>query len=124
MVACEGGTSGSVIGSSSSCRESGNTGQCTGKYRTLRGSYGFGIENENLDSGDVLQVEVSVSVEAGAVTASVETADGTRAGVTAEPGAPATLSALAAADWEELEVRFEAVDGEASGITFEIVYGP
>ena len=124
LPACEGGTSGSVIGSSMSCSEKGNSGRCTGKYRTLRGTYTAGIENESIGTGDAVPVQVSVSVESGAVAVSVETVDGDRAGTTAQPGAPATLSAVAAGDWEEVEVRFEAVDGEANGVTFEIVYGP
>jgi hypothetical protein len=122
LVACEGGTSGSVIGSSSSCRQGGGGGTCEGRYRTLRGSYGEDIEDESVDSGDSVQVKVDVSVESGRVSVSVETPDGERAGATAEPGQPASLIALAAGEWEGFEVRFEAVEGEAGGVSYTILY--
>lgn len=122
LAACEGGTSGSVLGSSSSCRQGGGGGSCEGRYRTLRGTYGADVEDENIDTGDSLQVQVDVSVESGRVSVSVEAPDGERASATAEPGQPARLLALAAGEWEGFEVRFEAVDGEASGVTYTILY--
>ena len=122
LVACEGGTSGSVTGASSSCRQGGGRGTCEGRFRTLRGSYGLDIEDETIRSDDAIQVRVDAAVESGQVTVSVETPGGERVGATAGPGQPATLIALAAGDWEELEVRFEALDGEASGVSYTIVY--
>lgn len=122
LVACEGGTSGSVVGSSSSCRQGGGSGTCQGRYRTLRGTYGEDIEDESISSFDEVQVKVDVSVEAGSVRVSIETPDGERPSALAEPGQPATLVALASGEMDGLEVRFEAVDGEATGVSYTIQY--
>jgi hypothetical protein len=122
LVACEGGTSGSVIGSSSSCRQGGGSGTCQGRYRTLRGTYGEDIEDESISSFDEVQVKVDVSVEGGSVRVSIETRDGERPGALAEPGQPATLIGLATGEMDGFEVRFEAVDGEASGVSYTILY--
>jgi hypothetical protein len=122
LVACEGATSGSVVGSSSSCRQVGGGGTCQGRYRTLRGSYGEDVEHEGISSSDQIQVQVDVEVEGGSVRASVETPDGERPSVTAAPGTPARLLALAKGEMDGFEVRFEAVDGEASGVSYTILY--
>jgi len=122
LAACEGGTSGSVLGSSSSCRQGGGGGSCEGRYRTLRGSYGEDVEIEGLSSFDAVQVDVEVSVEEGNVRVSIETPDGERPGVDAAPGQPARLLGVATGEMDGFEVRFEAVDGEASGISYTILY--
>jgi hypothetical protein len=122
LVACEGGTSGSVLGSSSSCRQGAGGGSCEGRYRTLRGSYGEDVEIEGLSSSDAVQVDVEVSVEEGNVRVSIETPDGERPSVDAAPGQPARLLGVATGEMDGFEVRFEAVDGEASGISYTILY--
>ena len=122
LVACEGGTSGSVVGSSSSCRQGGGSGTCQGRYRTLRGTYGEDIEDESISSFDEVQVKVDVSVEGGSVRVSIETPDSERPSAVAEPGQPATLVGLASGEMDGFEVRFEAVDGEASGVSYTILY--
>ncbi len=122
LIACEGGTSGSVMGSSSSCRQGGGGGSCEGRYRTLRGTYGEDIEVEGLSSFDEVQVEVEVSVESGSVRVSIETPDGERPSADAAPGQPARLLGLATGEMDGFEVRFEALDGEASGVSYTILY--
>jgi hypothetical protein len=122
LVACEGGTSGSVVGSSSSCRQGGSGGTCQGRYRTLRGSYGEDIEHEGMSSSDTVKVQVDVTVETGNVLVSIETPDGEHPSVTAAPGAPATLVGLATGEMDGFGVRFEAVDGEASGVSYTVAY--
>jgi hypothetical protein len=122
LVACEGGTSGSVVGSSESCSQRGDSGNCQGRYRTLRGSYGADIEHEGMSSFDTVKVQVEVTVESGNVNVSIETPDGEHSSVTAAPGAPGTLVGLAAGEMDGFEVRFEAVDGEASGVSYTVVY--
>jgi hypothetical protein len=122
LAACEGGTSGSVIGSSESCSQRGDSGSCQGRYRTLRGSYGADIEHEGMSSFDTVQVQVEVSVESGNVNVSIETPDGERPSMTASPGAPVTLVGLAAGGMDGFEVRLEAANGEASGVSYTVVY--
>lgn len=122
LVACEGGTSGSVIGSSSSCRHGGQGGSCEGRYRTLRGTYGQDIDVEGLSSFDEVQVEVEVAVDSGDVRVSIETPDGDRPTEDARPGQPARLLGVASGETDGFEVRFEAVDGEASGVSYTILY--
>ncbi|MFN2229712.1 MAG: hypothetical protein ACK2VA_08080 [Anaerolineae bacterium] len=122
LVACEGGTSGSVIGSSESCSQRGDSGSCKGRYRTLRGSYGADIEHEGMSSFDTVKVQVEVTVESGNVSVSIETPDGEHPSVTVAPGSPGTLVGLATGETDGFEVRFEAVDGEASGVSYTVVY--
>jgi hypothetical protein len=122
LIACEGGTSGSVIGSSSSCRQGGRGGSCEGRYRTLRGSYGEDVEIEGFSSSNQVQVEVEVAVESGSVRVSIETPEGERPSVDAAPGQPARLLGVAVGEMDGFEVRFEAVDGEASGVSYTIGY--
>ena len=89
-TACEGGTSGSVVGSRQSCTHKMGSGSCKGSYRKLTGTYGEDIENDRIFASDAIQVQVEVSVESGVVRVSVESPDEEVSSVEASPGKPAT----------------------------------
>lgn len=121
-TACEGGTSGSVVGSRESCSSRGGSGTCKGSWRKLSGTYGQDIEDEWISGGEAITVKAQVSVESGTVRVSVESPDDQVSSVDVAPGKPATLVGIAEGAFEEFEVRFEAVEGEATGISYEIAY--
>lgn len=121
-LACAGGTSGGVVGSGERCSQTGGGGACEGMFNKLSGTYGMDIEDDNVFSGDAVQVQAEVSVESGTVRVSVESPDGEIASAEAAPGRAATLVGVAEADMEGFEVTFEAVDGDASGVTYRISY--
>ena len=121
-TACEGGTSGSVVGSRQSCTHKVDAGSCKGSYRKLTGTYGQDIENDRIFASDAIQVQVEFSVEIGVVRVAVESPDGDVSSAEASPGKPASLAGVAGGFSEEVRVRFEAVDGEATGVSYEIVY--
>ncbi len=122
ILACEGATSGSVTGSTETCRMTGNGGECEGKFGKLSGTYGADIEDENIFSMDVIDVEVQVSVESGSVKVSVEGRDGEVSSVQATPNQPATLVGVTEGDFDGFEVTFEALDEEARNVQYKISY--
>ena len=122
-MGCEGATSGSASAGSQSCRSSNYAGVCEGSYRTIRGTFGHDIELEGLPSDTPVRVEVAVSVEAGRLRFSVTDPDGNTVAQEAAPGRPATLSGTAAVDtFGEFEVKFQALDDEATGISYTIAF--
>ena len=122
LIACQGGTSGSVVGSSERCSHNPASGTCEGSYRKLSGTYSKNVENDRIFIGMDIPVEVRVTVEGGAVRVSVESPDGEVTSATAEPGQPATLTGVAKGAGGRFIVRFEAVEGQATGVSYEIAY--
>jgi len=122
MIACEGGTSGSVVGSSQSCQWGGSGGICEGKFKKLSGTYGVDIENDDISSGDKIDVEVEVTLESGVVNVSVESPEGRISSVQVLPNQPGTLIGQAEGEFSAFEVTFEAVDGDAENIVWSISY--
>jgi hypothetical protein len=122
VLACEGGTSGSVMNSSETCRISGNRGECEGKFGILSGTFGKDIEDESISSMDVIDVEARITVESGSVKVSVEGPSGEVSSVQVTPNQPATLVGVAEGDFESFEVTFEALEGEAVNIRYTIAY--
>jgi hypothetical protein len=121
-TACEGGTSGSVVGSRQSCNYRMGSGTCKGSYRKLSGTYSEDIENDGIYASDAIQVRVEVSVESGVVRVSIKSPDGEVLSVDASPAQPATLTGIAGGFSEEFRVQFQAVDGEAAGVSYDIAY--
>lgn len=122
LASCAGGTSGSVLGSRESCRISAGSGTCEGTFNKLKGTYGKDIEDESIYSGDAIDVEVQASVESGPVRISVESPEGEVAFVEISPGNSGTLIGVASGEFEGFEVVFEALEGEAADITYQINY--
>lgn len=121
-LACAGGTSGVVVDSSERCTQSGGSGECEGTFGKLNGSYGKDIEDEDVFSGDRVEVEVQVEVERGVVVVSVQDPDGRVLSAQAEPGKLATLTGVAEGEFDGFEVKFEALGGEAEGVKYKITY--
>jgi hypothetical protein len=122
VLACEGGTSGSVMNSSQHCQSVGTSGECEGKFGKLSGTYGLEIENDEISSTDQLDLQVWVSVESGSVKVSVQGSDGEVSSAQANPNQPATLVGVAEGDFGAFKVTFEALDEEATTIQYEIAY--
>ena len=122
LASCAGGTSGSVLGSRESCRINAGSGSCEGTFNTLKGTYGKDIEDEAIFSGDAIDVEVQSSVESGPVRISVESPSGEVTFIEILSGNSGTLIGVASGEFDGFEVVFEALDGEATGIIYQIAY--
>jgi hypothetical protein len=122
LASCAGGTSGSVLGSRESCFIKAGSGICEGTFSTLKGTYGKDIEDEAIFSSDAIDVEVQASVESGPVRISVESPDGKVTFIEILSGNSGTLIGVASGEFDGFEVVFEALDGEATGITYQITY--
>jgi hypothetical protein len=122
IIACGSGTSGSVIGSSQSCQWGTNVGACEGSFDKLSGTYSVDIENDDISTGDPIDVQVDITVGSGIVNVSVESPEGWKESVQAKPRFPGTLNGQAEGDFGTFEVTFEAVDGDAEDISWSITY--
>lgn len=122
LASCAGGTSGSVLGSRESCRINAGSGICEGTFNSLKGTYGKDIEDEAIFSGDAIDVEVQSSVESGPVRISVESPSGEVTFIEILSGNSGTLIGVASGEFDGFEVVFEALEGEATGIIYQITY--
>jgi hypothetical protein len=112
----------SVYNQFQSCSWTEGSGSCKGSLGRLSGAYPENIKNDSLSNRDAVQVRAEVSVEQGKVNVSVESPEGEIASVAAGPGSPVMLEGLAEISFDEFNVTFEAVDGEARGISYTIEY--
>jgi len=119
-TACEGGTSGSVSGSRQRCSSKFKAGECSGSFNKLSGTYGLDVENDSVVSS--AEVEVQASVETGALRVYLKTPDDETTSVDIPVGGSATLRGTAKGEWEGFRVYFEAVEGTAEGVTYEVTY--
>ena len=122
LAACSGGTSGSVIGSSQNCKTGGGSGSCTGKIGKLSGTYGMDIEDEDIYSGDAVEVEITASLENGLVEISVNDPDGKDYSVQVEPGTQATLLGVSTGEFDGFGITFRAIGGQAEGLSYDLIY--
>jgi hypothetical protein len=121
-LGCNEGTSGSATGKRLSC--SGNSqsgGTCKGGIKKLSGTVTANIEVSR-SSIDSVDAEVTASVEEGPIRVYLVAPDGTETGAEARPGSPAGISGPARGHIDEFWVYFEALEGAASGISFEVSY--
>lgn len=119
-AACEGGTSGSVTGSRERCSHQARAGQCSGSFKKLSGTYSLDVENLSVVRG--AEVEVQASVETGSLKVYVKTPDDETASVTVPAGGSATLRGVAKEEWDGFRVYFQAIEGQAEGVTYEMTY--
>jgi hypothetical protein len=119
-AACEGGTHGSVTGSRQRCSSKFRQGRCSGSFKKLSGTYSVDVENDSVVSK--AEVEVLAAVESGPLKVYVKTPDDETKSVNILSGKSATLSGLVKGEWDGFRVYFEAVEGEAEGVTYEITY--
>jgi hypothetical protein len=115
-------TSGSAIGGSESCNRSGDAGTCTGSYSKISGTYTKTVKVDRIHVNDAVPVDITVAVESGTLRASAKAPDSTLAAADATPGNPATVSGMATGGLNQFTVTFEAVGGEAAGVTYTIAY--
>jgi hypothetical protein len=121
ILACAGGTSGSVIGSGQNCSAKGSQGSCEGTFKTLNGSISEEYETGSL-SGNNVDVQASFSVDDGQLKVYIKDDKGNQTTAELKPGSPATLKGAAEVSFDKFKVYFEAVDGKASGIQYKINY--
>lgn len=119
-AACESGTSGSVSGSSQRCSHKFHSGQCSGSFKKLSGTYSLDVENDSVVSS--AEVEVKAAVESGALKVYIKTPEDETTSVDVPAGGSATLRGVAKGEWDGFTVYFEAVEGQAQGVTYEIAY--
>ncbi len=122
VTACEGGTRGSVMGARQRCTHKVDSGKCTGSWRKLSGTYSVDVENDRLFGKTPVQVRVQASVESGRIRFWVKSPDSEITGAKAAPGKSGTLEGVATGSGDKFEVMFEAVEGPAQGISYEITY--
>ncbi len=122
LASCAGGTSGSVLGSRESCRIGEGSGICEGTFNTLKGTYGKDIEDEAIFNGDAIDFEVQASIQSGPVRISVESPGGEVTFIEISSGNSGTLLGVASGEFDGFEVVFEALEGEATDITYQITY--
>jgi hypothetical protein len=118
-TACE---SGSVSGSRERCSHSVGSGRCTGSFRKLSGTYTLNVENDRIFDGTEIQVDALVSVESGPLKVWIRSPGDETTSVEVLPGPSATLTGIAVGDADEFDVKFQALDGQAEGVSYEITY--
>lgn len=119
VTACEGG---SVSGSRQRCSHKGDSGQCTGSFAKLSGTYTLNVENDRIFNNAPVHVQIQVSVESGPLKVWVRSPGDETTSVEVSPGRPATLDGVAVGDADEFDVKFQALDEQAEGISYEITY--
>jgi len=119
-TACEGGTSGSVSGSRQRCSSGFREGQCSGSFKTLKGTYSLDVENDSVVSS--AEVEVQASVESGPIKVWIKTPDDETKSVDIPAGGSGSLRGTAKGEWDGFRVYFEAVEDTAEGVTYELTY--
>ncbi len=120
LAACAAG--GAVSGSQESCTASGGSGTCTGRFATLSGTYDKIVPARGCHTDVAVAVQVSASVESGALHVMTTGPDGTEYVAEAAPGRPALLTGAAAGCQAEFHVIFAADRGEVSGVDYTIRY--
>ena len=121
-LGCDEGTSGSATGKRLSC--SGNSlsgGTCKGRIKKMSGTVTAVIEVSR-SAIDSVNAEVTAIVEEGPVRVYLVAPDGSETSAEARPGSPATISGPARGHIDEFWIYFEALDGTASGVSFEVSY--
>jgi hypothetical protein len=119
VSACEGG---SVSGSSQRCSHQRDSGSCTGSFKKLSGTYGLDVENDRIFNNTQVRVQVQVSVESGPLKVWVKSPDDETTSVEIRPGQSATLRGVAVGVADRFVVRFQALEEQAQGISYELDY--
>jgi hypothetical protein len=119
VTACEGG---SVSGSRERCSHKVDSGQCTGSFKKLSGTYTLSVENDRIFNDIPVQVQVQVSVESGPLKVWVKSPGDEITSVAVLPGQSATLTGVAVGDAEKFGVKFQAIEEQAEAVSYEITY--
>jgi len=118
VVGCEGGISGSVSGSNQSCTADIQGGACHGGFKKLSGTISEDMPMTRAMS--TVQVNVTASVEEGAVRVYLIAPDDNQTSAVAKPNAPVSISGFAEGYSDSFRVYFEAVDESAKGIKYDL----
>jgi hypothetical protein len=119
MTACEGG---SVSGSRERCSHKVDSGQCTGSFKKLSGTYTLDVENDRIFNDTPVQVQIQVSVENGPLKVWVKSPGDEITSVEVLPGKTATLTGVAVGVADEFGVKFQALEEQVEGVSYEITY--
>jgi hypothetical protein len=119
VTACEGG---SVSGSHERCSHKVDSGQCTGSFKKLTGTYTLDVENDRIFNNTPVEVRVQVSVESGPLKVWVKSPGDEITSVEVSSGQTATLTGVAVGVADEFGVKFQAPEEQAEGISYEITY--
>lgn len=116
------GSSGSVHGSSGSYYRDDEGGQAEVHFDSIKGTYYESFEI-SIKNDDVVQVDLDASVGKGRVRVFLKGPQDEVSEVLIAPGQPGKLSGLAAV-WstETFHIYFEALDGEAEDIFYNLHY--
>jgi hypothetical protein len=116
---CEGG---SVSGSRQRCSHRSDSGQCTGSFKKLSGTYTLNVENDRIFNESQIQVRVQVSVDSGPLKVWVKSPGDETTSVEISSGQSASLDGVAVGEADEFDVKFQALEEQAEGISYEITY--
>ena len=123
LIACTGeGVSGAAIGHSGRSSHNPQGGKAEGSYNKIKGTYPASYEI-SIVNNDVIFVEITAAVETGALNVYLKGPDGEVTEMTLAAGESGTLSGAAEVSMnEEFRIYYEAVNGEAEGITYTMSY--
>ena len=121
LSSCEGGISGSVMGSRQKCSSDIAGGHCEGSFKKLSGTISEDMSMTRTGFQTV-KAEVWASVEEGALRVYLVDPEGVKTSQVVYPGQPATLVGEAEAYYDSFRVYFEALDGDAQGVEYVIDY--
>ena len=122
-MACTGeGVSGAAIGHSERSSHNPQGGKAEGSYTKIKGTYSATYEI-SIVNNDVIFVEITAAVETGALHVYLKGPDGVITEMTLAGGESGTISGTADVSMnEEFRIYYEAVNGEAEGITYTMSY--
>jgi hypothetical protein len=123
LVGC-GGSSGTALGHTQSCRSSTWRGSCEGRYKKVTGRITYEIKELAFRNGTPVNVDVELAVRSGALRVELVGPGGEVNSAVATPGQPLALSGVTLVDaFGTAPVVLQVVDGEAvEGVTYAIVW--
>lgn len=123
LAAC-GGSGGTAIGHTQSCRSSTRQGRCEGRYKKLTGRLTYEIKDLNYVNGTPVDVEIELAVQSGGLRVELAGPGGQVSSGIATPSEPLSLTGVALVDaFGALPVVLQVVEGEAvEGVTYTIAW--
>ena len=119
-LACE--STGSSVGGHHRCSYFNGSGSCEGGWKKISGTTSHEIENEDIDAFDAVRIQLTAAVEGGTLRVSCEDPSGEPLSAQASPGSPASLSGECDGSFGDFDIVFEALDGEATGVSYSLQY--
>jgi hypothetical protein len=88
----------------------------------LSGTYTVNVENERIFSGTEIDVRVQVSVASGPLKVWIKSPGDETTSVEVLPSQSATLTGVSVGDADKFDVKFQALQEQSEGISYEITY--